>query len=131
MKKRFKIESIDMHLRDTETGDIYNCYHSEDICHLLNEQDKEIERYKYALKGLIRNCGNASCELRNNKAIEVLEKLKEFCEENCDELIDRELDDYHVKVISLDKTSPCCDVPLYEYIDTQIAELRGKKNEQI
>lgn len=76
------------------------------IVNLLNKQDEEIKKNEYALRGFIRNCGTAECDLKINKAIEVLKEVRDF---------NRKLDFVSQEI--------------EDYINITIAELRGGEND--
>lgn len=70
------------------------------------------------------------CEIEINQdkisfAVEQLEKVKEWCEDNYD-TCDDTINDCKGKVIGLDKVIFNADKPLYEFIDQQIEQLKEK-----
>lgn len=79
----------------------------------LSKADEEIKKNENALRGFIRNCGNASCELKNSKAIEVLDDVKYHCMQETETL----------------KYDFNTCVGVVNYIDSQISELRRNKDE--
>ncbi len=68
-----------------------------------------------------------SKDILQKDKIELLEKVKEFCETNCDKCDDLETGAYCGKVIGLDNVLYMGDMSLYEYIDTLISEIKGEK----
>ncbi len=108
----------------------------------LDEKDKEIEKLKQQYTILENENGKLTTELIMGKykkaqrevsfgkqlAIQELEKVKAWCEENSDDLDDAETDERVCLAIGLDRSIITGDMGLYDYIDQQIKELKGEKD---
>ncbi len=112
----------------------------------LAEKEKEIETLKFMMRNMeqaSRNVPNAMAgqrkrideltkELKQHNqdkisfAVEQLEKVKEFCEANCEKCDDPD-SEYSCKVIGLDDILYTGDMSLFEYIDNQIKQLKEGK----
>lgn len=122
MGKRFELfeEELEYWIHDYYTSKNYGEF---DLCHLvdlLNEQDKTIKlltEYNKQGQSIMRDNERLNKEnqqlkqSQNSKLIEVLEKVKNFYNENSD----------------YDWIIDCCE--LEDFINNQITELRGKKND--
>lgn len=93
---------------DTETGSSFLVCDEkktiDTIINLLNKQDEEIKNNANALRRVIKNCGTAECDLKINKAIEVLKEVRDFNRKQ--DFVSQDIEDY---------------------IKITIAELRGGK----
>ena len=113
-KKVYKIEG-----NDELAG--YNTY-----CWFF--KDEEIaKKWLSSIKNRDFSC---KCETKilpnaTQKAIECLEDVKKWCEQNYDEMTDEEIDT-KIKVIGLNKPLYLADMPLYDCIDQKISELKGE-----
>lgn len=94
---------------------------------LINERDEKIKELEKILKKKEEFICELGCDnikltkSQNQKAIECLEKVKEYCEAW------KQYADYYNYVL-IEETAGIKGIPtLYEYINNQIAELRGEK----
>ena len=102
---------------------------NEELKQQLTEKEKEIIEYvkinDVLHSGLSERCINCEEEHNQDKisfAVEQLEKVKEWCEDNCDTY-----DNDAGKVIGLDNVIYTADMPLYDYIDNQIKQLKEQQ----
>lgn len=92
-------------------------------------EEMDFRRYiisEMALDNILKEYGANDILVKNQDKIELLEKVKEFCETNCDKCDDLETGAYCGKVIGLDNVLYMGDMSLYDYIDTLIKEIKGE-----
>lgn len=102
----------------------------------LTEKEKEIEEMRH-FKVTIGTMENNRVDIssttytdqKTDFAIEQLEKVKKFCEDNYDTFDDK-IDNCKGKVIGLDKVIFIADMSLYDYIDQQIKELKHQHEDK-
>lgn len=119
MRKRFEFFKNDFLylIHDNETNIDYTDFDYDILSDLLNKQDEEIKKNANALRGIIRNCGNTSCELKNSKAIEV---LNDILVNLCSKYSTIFAGDEAIRVITVSQIS--------DFINNQITELKGENN---
>lgn len=152
MKKRFEtINGIcgDI-IKDNQTDKEYTEFDADDLVDLLNEQNekiKELESQVAKWKQDYENCSKLEkiiskerqyCldnwreseeeikqlkQSQNSKAIEVLENVKEYCENW------KQYADYYTYVLLEETCGVRTVISLCEFIDSQITELRGEEND--